>query len=325
MSAATVTFIGADQTATASMAEERALYLKMFAGEVLVAFPKYTIFIDKHRVKNVTSGKSHQFPLIGRMPPAEYHTPGELILGQEAPLAERVIEVDRLLISHLFLDNLDTKLAHFEARGELSANMSRRLALTYDNHVARNLIAAANDSDGIIAADDTMGGLVITDGDLGSGTSNTKRDAWIARIFQCAVNFDNKWVNDGTRWLAIKPEDYYFLNRTAMASGYHIMDKNIGGSGSLAQGDVGPLAGIELVSYPRIPTANYSADAFHKVDCSNTVGICWTQGAAGTVKVFDIGVETDYQIERQGHLLVAKYAMGHGILQSECAVQLKTA
>lgn len=321
---ATVTFIGSDNTATASMAEERALFLKMFAGEVLVAFPKHTIFIDKHRVKSITSGKSCQFPLIGRMPAAEYHTPGELILGQEAPLAEKVIEVDRLLISHLFLDNLDQKLAHFESRGELSANMGKRLALTYDNHVGRNLVLAANTA-GAITGDATMGGTVITDADLASATSATKMAAWIDAIYKCAETFDTKWVNDGTRWMAVKPADYYFLNRTAMASGYHIMEKDIGGSGSLAKGDIGPLAGIELVSFPGLPTTDYSGDSFHGVDCANTVGICWTQGAAGTVKAFDIGVETDYQVERQGHLLVAKYAMGHGVLQSECAIQLKTA
>lgn len=58
MSNATVTFIGAIDKTHATMAAERALYLKMFAGEVLTAFPEYTIFIDKHKVKQSTNGKS---------------------------------------------------------------------------------------------------------------------------------------------------------------------------------------------------------------------------------------------------------------------------
>jgi len=65
MSSSTVTFIGAQDMVHANMAAERALYLKMFAGEVLTAFPEYTIFIDKHKVKQSTNGKSAQFPLIG--------------------------------------------------------------------------------------------------------------------------------------------------------------------------------------------------------------------------------------------------------------------
>lgn len=324
MANATVTFIGADNKATATMAEERALYLKMFGGEVLVAFPKYTIFIDKHRVKSLTSGKEVQFPLIGRMPSAEYHTPGEEILGQEAPLAEKTISVDRLLISHLFIDNLDEKLAHFEARSELSTNMSRRLAQTYDNHVGRNLILAAN-TGAAITGDTTMGGTVVTDADLASATAQTKLDTWVEVLFDCAETFDDKWVNDGTRWCALKPADYYFLVRNAMSSGYSLIDTRISGQGSISQGNIGPIAGIELVPFPDLPTSDYSAEDFHNVDCSNTVGIVWTKGAAGTVKAFDIGVETEYQISRQGHLIVAKYAMGHGVLQSECAIQLKTA
>jgi hypothetical protein len=40
MSNATVTFIGADDKVTTDMDAERALYLKMFAGEVLTAFPE---------------------------------------------------------------------------------------------------------------------------------------------------------------------------------------------------------------------------------------------------------------------------------------------
>jgi len=58
MSNATVTFIGANDGVTTDMAAERALYLKMFAGEVLTAFPEYTIFVDKHKVKSSNNGKT---------------------------------------------------------------------------------------------------------------------------------------------------------------------------------------------------------------------------------------------------------------------------
>jgi hypothetical protein len=45
----------------------------------------------------------------------------------------------------------------------------------------------------------------------------------------------------------------------------------------------------------------------------------------GTVKLMDLGVEMAYDIRRQGTLIVGKYAMGHGILRPECAVEIKTA
>lgn len=324
MSSATVTFIGANDKVTTDMDAERALYLKMFAGEVLTAFPEYTIFIDKHRVKQSTNGKSAQYPLIGRMPAAEYHTPGEEILGQEAPLSERVITIDRLLISHLFVDNLDEKLAHFEARGELSRNMAIRLSQTYDNHVGRNIILAANTTTAI-ATDSTLSGSKITDAELGSATAATKMAAWMEQLFYSRELMDGKWVNDGTLWCAVKPSNYYFLIQQAMASGYSLLDTRIGGNGSISQGKITDVAGCQLISFPGLPTADYSAEDFHAINCSNTVAIVWTKGAVGTVKAFDIGVETEYQVSRQGTLVVAKYAMGHGVLQPECAIQMVTA
>jgi hypothetical protein len=58
MSAADVSFIGADNGADASMTEERALFLKMFAGEVLTSFEAMTYTLDKHSVRTISQGKS---------------------------------------------------------------------------------------------------------------------------------------------------------------------------------------------------------------------------------------------------------------------------
>jgi hypothetical protein len=38
----------------------------------------------------------------------------------------------------------------------------------------------------------------------------------------------------------------------------------------------------------------------------------------------DLAVESEYDIRRQGTLIVAKYAVGHGYLRPDCAVELKT-
>jgi hypothetical protein len=50
-----------------------------------------------------------------------------------------------------------------------------------------------------------------------------------------------------------------------------------------------------------------------------------SRASVGTVKLLDLAVESDYLIQQQGTLVVAKYAMGHGILRPECAVEIKTA
>ncbi len=45
-----------------------------------------------------------------------------------------------------------------------------------------------------------------------------------------------------------------------------------------------------------------------------------SQDAVATVKLMDLAVESEYQIDRQGTLLVAKYAMGHDVLRPAMAV-----
>ena len=49
------------------------------------------------------------------------------------------------------------------------------------------------------------------------------------------------------------------------------------------------------------------------------------KGAVGTVKLMDLSTEAAYDIRRQGHLMVAKYAVGHGVLRPESAVELASA
>ena len=56
---------------------------------------------------------------------------------------------------------------------------------------------------------------------------------------------------------------------------------------------------------------------------TNSLGIVAHPSAVGTVKLLDLATESEYQMERQGTLFIAKYAMGHGILRPECAIELQ--
>ena len=58
---------------------QRALYLKLFSGEMFKGFQNNTIARDLVMKRTLTSGKSLQFIYTGRTK-AEYHTPGNSIL-----------------------------------------------------------------------------------------------------------------------------------------------------------------------------------------------------------------------------------------------------
>ena len=56
-----------------------ALFLKVFAGEVLTTFEANNAMMPLHRVRTISSGKTAQFPVTG-VAAAKYHTPGESLL-----------------------------------------------------------------------------------------------------------------------------------------------------------------------------------------------------------------------------------------------------
>ena len=57
---------------------------------------------------------------------------------------------------------------------------------------------------------------------------------------------------------------------------------------------------------------------------STTQCVVFHKSAVGTVKLKDLKMESEYDIRRQGTLMVGKLAYGHGILRPESAVEIKT-
>src|SRR5690554_4717969 len=138
MADANVTRIGQVNAAGDALA----LFLKIYGGEVLTAFETVVVLKDKHMIRQISSGKSAQFPATWKVG-SSYHTPGAEIVGKTVKNAERVIAVDGLLISDVFLANIDEAMSHFEVRSVYSTEMSRELAKQYDKNVGRCILLAA--------------------------------------------------------------------------------------------------------------------------------------------------------------------------------------
>ena len=114
--------------------DRRALYLKLFSGEMFKGFQHNTIARDLLMKRTLKNGKSLQFIYTGRTK-SEFHVPGNSILGNSdgaPPVAEKTITVDDLLISSAFLYELDETLAHYDLRSEISRKIGYALAEKYD-------------------------------------------------------------------------------------------------------------------------------------------------------------------------------------------------
>lgn len=85
--------------------DSRALFLKLFAGEVLTMFRTRHIAMGLTRVRTIKNGKSASFPLIGKNT-AKYHTPGKLIETNKIGHAERIVTIDDIAISPVFIPDI---------------------------------------------------------------------------------------------------------------------------------------------------------------------------------------------------------------------------
>jgi hypothetical protein len=304
--------------------DTRALFLKIFSGEVLTVYDANTVMKDRVRVRNISSGKSAQFPAIGRTK-ASYHTPGTEILGDTIQLDEKVITIDDLLIADTFIARIDEAIAHFEVRQEFSKRMGQALAQTYD----RNLLSLA-----VKAARDTgTGGLGV--GAVGQGNAVSASigatptvQNIVDALYAAAAALDEKFIPSDGRYALVSPTTYWSL-----VTNDKILNKfYTEGNGDYARGKVLVIAGFEIVKSPNLSldhtavTATYpDYNSKYTVNASDTAVLCMTSEALGTVKLLDLASEMEYDIRRQGTLMVSKMAVGHGVLRPECIYELRKA
>ena len=324
------------------------LFLKVFSGEILTTFEEFNVMKDLHTIRTISNGKSAQFPVTG-IATAAYHTPGQNIADasnsylSQIKHAEKVITIDDVLLASTFIANIDELKNHYDVRSIYAKELGKALAKRFDLATMKTLTAAARTDSALktAAADgyDGKNGINIVSGvALNSLTGTNIQDA----LFEAAQKLDeNDIPNDGQRFAILKPADYY----TLLASGEDVINRDFGGRGDVATGNIPMVAGIKIYKSNHLvdvaktgsnqeaqdASASVKNDVFgtggtgYNADMDKTYIIGGHPSAIGTVKLLDLATESDYKVELQGNLFVAKYAMGHGVLRPEAAFEIKDA
>jgi hypothetical protein len=305
--------------APSDWASENALFLKIFAGEVLTAFDETNVMKDLHTSRTIASGKSASFPVTGKAN-AAYHTPGTPLLGtQKIAHNEIVINIDDVLVADTFIANIDEAKNHYDVRAEYSRLLGMALAKEFDTRTMRVGLLAAR-SAGKVAGAAGGSSLVAAGSDIDGA-------ALAAAIFEAAKVMDEKDVPENERVALVRPSQYYNLVQTTS-----VINRDWGGAGVYADGTVLRVAGVQIVKTNNLPNFNVAAVAGennnYAGDFSNVQALVMQKQAIGTVKLMDLAVQRtsgDFEVMYQGTLMAAKYAMGHGVLRPECAVEIKSA
>jgi len=237
-----------------STGDARALYLKLFSGEMFKGFQHNAIARDLVMKRTLRNGKSLQFIYTGHTK-AEFHTPGRAILGNSdsaPPVAEKTITCDDLLISSAFVYELDEVLSHYDLRSEISRKIGYALAQKYDRLIFRALTRGARAASPI-----TKTGFVEPGGtQIRVGATANASDAYNAgnlvnAFYDAAAALDEKGVSMDGRVAVLNPRQYYALIQDIGTNG--LINRDVQGSALQSGQGIIEIAGIKIFKSMNIP------------------------------------------------------------------------
>ena len=236
--------------------QRRALYLKLFSGEMFKGFQHNTIARDLVTRRTLKNGRSMQFIYTGRTK-SEFHVPGQSILGNDEktpPVAEKTVECDDLLISSAFVYELDETLAHYDLRGEISRKIGYALAENYDRRIFRAITKAARQPSPVSMSNFVEpGGSVVK---VGAANSTVEADAYNAghlvnAFYDAAAILDEKGVSGEGRVAVLNPRQYYALIQDVTNNG--LINRDVQGTALQSGNGIIEIAGITIYKSMNIP------------------------------------------------------------------------
>jgi len=320
------------QAGATGLDTDRALMLKLGSAEVLDAFERNCVFKGKTRERNIRGGKSVAFPITGKLL-ASYHQPGTVITGNgndPSDLNERIINLDALMVADVAILEVDELMSYFDVRQIYTTELGRALAVEYDKRVARMIFAAASNSTEPLNKSSNSGrtgqGITLgTDYTASGATRQAKGDALVNAIFDARVGFESKDVSITDMCAVFGPEDYYLITQSSRA-----INADFGGSGTIADGRTLQVAGIPILMSNHVTQANYSLvagdhNADYAQNLSKCKGLIFNKEAVGVVSLLSPQLQMtgeEFRVQHQADLMVARQALGMGVLRAESACKV---
>lgn len=342
--------------------DKRALYLKLFSGEMFKGFQNNTIARDLIMKRTLKNGKSLQFIFTGRTK-SEFHTPGNSILGDSngaPPVAEKTITVDDLLISSAFVYELDEVLSHYDLRSEISRKIGYALAEKYDRLAFRAIARGARKASPISAT-----GYVEPGGtQIRVGATANDSDAYVAAnlvsaFYDAAAALDEKGVSSDSRVAVLNPRQYYELIQAVGSNG--LVNRDAQGTALQSGNGIIEIAGIKIYKSMNIPflgkygtayggttgvtapgnTGDFVGEALEDASDAQTginndygtgaefgsksCGLIFQKEAAGMVEAIGPQVQVtsgDVSVVYQGDVMLGRLACGCDYLNPAASVEL---
>ena len=272
--------------------DSRALYLKLFSGEMFKGFQRNTIARDLVTKRTLKNGKSLQFIYTGRTT-AEYHVPGQSILGNSdgaPPVAEKTITIDDLLISSAFVYELDETLAHYDLRGEISKKIGYALAEKYDRLIFRSIAKGARQVAPVSKANFVEpGGTQIQVGAGSDANDALVSGNLVTAFYDAAAALDEKGISNDGRVAVLNPRQYYALIKDV--NGNNLINRDVQGSALQSGEGIIEIAGIKIYKSMNVPFLSKYGTKFTPASGNNDTVDTNVANPGNTGSFVDVGIE----------------------------------
>lgn len=311
--------------------DERALFLKLGIAEVLAAFDRNCVFKGKVRERNISGGKSASFPVTGRAK-ARYHVPGTQALGQGNTPGDRneeTINLDGLMIADDVIYDLDELMNYYDVRQDKTHQLGQALAVEWDERIARILYAAAKRTTSPLGKTinaNRVGNTKTLSGAYATASKSAKGEELASAIGDIKVAMKKKDVPTNDLVCIIPPDEYDFLNESPKLVN---KDYTANANGGVDTGALYRVKGIPVFESNAVTQAAYTLqDGDKNPDYAQNLSKCraliFHRSAVGvlTLRRPDLQVTSkggDFNIMYQSTLMVARMAIGMGVLRGECA------
>lgn len=314
------TLAGAQNGVSATPDNRRALMLKVFSGEVLQAFQRSSVSLDRHMVRTIASGRSAQFPVTGRALTSdiESHVPGQDVTANVVNANEEIIQIDDLLSYSSFFDDLDEAMSHYDYRGAVSRQHGEVMARDWDFKVFTAAILGARATNVIT---ELPGGTEIIE-----AAFSTDANAAVDAIYDAAAALQNNDVVDLENVTCfMNYVDYYNIIRNSDK----IINKDFTDTmnGGIDSGVVKMIGGIKVIPTNNIPSVNVTGtfQSRYDVNATTTKAVLFHKDAVGTAQLVGMRTEAQRKTEKVGDIVVTSVARGTKYLRPESCVEIKTA
>lgn len=351
MAAPLGTFRPAQTPLADSTANEIALQIRMYLGELVGAFNVQRQISPLLDSKTIEAGLSWQSPAYGHMSEGKYHLEGESVITDtgylhRVPLTDKSYFIDKPFTVNGLVPDFYEFQTHYETREVWMKQAAEKHVKVNDMKAARRLIQAARSAanvpvGGDVTADmatppgaSVIGNVATTPAALSSATMLTSGATLLTGLQAVAQLAMEREIPDGQLIALLHPAQYFNL-----INNRELLDRDVmavpGTNGDFPNAKVYMAYGITLKPSTAIKrvrdfsgayggTTGENASASYAADYSKNAGIVFTRDAVLRLVRKDMEMQMWYEKPRFAHLTTSRIIDGYGVKRPECAFELST-